>query len=294
MSLIDLDNLPAPTILEALDFEALQADFMARFVAYWADARAADPTLPEYDVQNLETDPIVVVSQPFSYVRLLDRARVNDALKAVLLPYAADTDLDNLVARNGVVRIAGETDDQLARRYLLSFERGASGSAANYLFHAYSVAPGMLDAKVNGQAIHGRRGDVDIVIATALPDDHEEAPGPDPDALADVLAAVSSSRVKPEATGVSVIEAERIEFSVGITITVDTNNCRVLATEHAKARIEAACAARAFIGASLPADYITGAAYGADIIDVDAPGLTDIVATRYQLPVLTGVTITAV
>ncbi len=291
-SLIDLARLPVPAIIEALNYEALQTAFTDRFVAFWSAAREADPTLPQFDVERLDTDPVAIAAQAFSFIRLLDRARVNDALKAVLLPWASGSDLEALVARNGVGRIAGETDMQLARRYLLSFERGATGSAANYLFHAYSVAPDLLDAAVNGQAVHGRRGEVDIIVATALPEDQDDAPGPDPAQVELVRDAVTGTRVRPEATAVNVAEALRLPYAVALTLTLDANRTQVLEADNAKARVEAACAARALIGGRLPVDYITGAAYGPGIIDVDAGALTDIVATRYQLPVLTGVTVT--
>ena len=35
-----------------------------------------------YDVSRLETDPAIIIGEAISYLRLLDRARVNDAAKA--------------------------------------------------------------------------------------------------------------------------------------------------------------------------------------------------------------------
>lgn len=134
MNLINLSRLPLPDVIGTLDYEALYALFLSRFLAAWDEARAIDPSLPAYDVGSLETDLVASLGEAISYLRLLDRARVNDAVKAVLAPLATGADLDTVAARLGVERLivqaatstapaVMESDGRLLARYLLAFGR---------------------------------------------------------------------------------------------------------------------------------------------------------------------------
>lgn len=103
--MIDLSRLPLPKALEVIDPETLISAFMTRFVAVWAEARLIDPSLPQYNVEQHELDPVRFMSQVWANLRLLDRQRVNDAVKALLAPFSAGADLDNVVARQGLARL---------------------------------------------------------------------------------------------------------------------------------------------------------------------------------------------
>ena len=293
---IDLSRIPAPAAIEALDYETLLSAFVARFKVYWADARDTDPSLPDYDVDMLETDPAMIVGQVFAYLRLLDRQRVNDGIKALLAPFAQGADLDNIVARQGIARLAVipatanepavmETDTALLRRYLLSFDRPSAGSAARYLYEAWTAWPGMLDARVNGFKVHGRRGDTDIVII-----------GPDGDLATSVQRglvsdAVRDDHVKPEAVSVSVIDATRVEYAVSLTIEVAPGPDPEIVRQEAIARITSAALARMLIGGEIPAGLLKGAAYGASVIAVTDHAPVTIAADPYSVPVMTSLNV---
>lgn len=293
---IDLSRIPAPTAIEALDYEGLFTAFVDRFKGFWADARDKDPSLPDYDVQMLETDPAMIVGQVFAYLRLLDRQRVNDAIKALLAPFAQGSDLDNLVARQGIARLVVipatgnepavmETDVALLRRYLLSFDRPSAGSAARYLYEAWTAVPDLLDARVNGYMVHGRRGDTDIVIIAAdgaLPSSAQR------DA---VSAAVRADHVKPEAVSVSVLDATRVEYTVSLTIEVAPGPDPELVRQEAIARVEKAARARMLIGGEIPAGLLKGAAYGESVITVTDHAPVVITADPYSVPVMVALNI---
>lgn len=288
---IDLSRLPAPNAIEPLDFDALFAGFRTRFLAFWDAARLVDPTLPAYDVGDLETDPIVIAGQAWSYLRLLDRARVNDAVKAVLAPLAKGDDLDVVASRQNLIRLETapdvfETDPQLLNRYLLSFDRASAGSAARLLFDAYSAWPAMTDARVNGRAVHGRRGETDLVIAGAA--------GVTPSGrVTDVRAAVTSDDAKPEAIGVFVIAATPLPYTVTQVIRVPVGPDAELVRAEAEARVRAAALERLRIGSTVQRDLLAGAAFGPSIIGVEhiAPP-ADVIASPYQIPVCTAFAIT--
>jgi phage-related baseplate assembly protein len=298
-TVIDLSQLPPPDAIEALSSADLKAAYIDRFKTAWTAARVLDPTLPDYDVQTLETDPAIIVGEAFSYLRLLDRARVNDAVRAVLAPLARGTDLDNVVARWDVQRLvvtpaAGltpavmETDAQLLRRYLMAVDRPSAGSRDRYLYEAFTAWPGMLDASVIGRDVHQRPGDVDIVII-----------GPNGDAptstqIMTVSAAVNASDVKPEATSVSVVGATRTTYGVALRLDVPKGPDASLVVADAQAYVAAAVASRMRIGAEAPIWSITGAAYRPNVIrvNVDQP-TADVPADPYSIPVCTGINITA-
>lgn len=286
-TVIDLSRVPAPAAIAALDYETLMAEGIARFVAQWEIERAANPLLPVYDVDNLETDPAVILLQAWSYLRLLDRQRVNDAIKAVLAPFATGPDLDNVVARANILRADGESDAALLRRYLLSFDAPSAGSRDAYLFRAFTAWPTMHDAAVIGRAIHGRRGDVDVVITGA------GGAVPTTQQVNLVRAAVSADDAKPEATSVTVIGAVRNVYSVVLVLEVPQGPDPEAVRTEALARVIAATAERNFIGSSVPAERISGAAYGPNVIRVrrEAP-LQDIVAGPYAIPVCGSISIT--
>ena len=297
-TVIDLSRLPAPNAIEPLSYEALLTGYVERFQTFWAAARLVDPTLPSFDVSLIETDPAIIVGQAWSYVRLLDRARVNDGIRALLGPLSSGANLDNLVASRNIARreIAAataeapailESDFQLLRRYLFSFDAQASGSAGRYLFDAFTAWPGMLDARVIGFDIHGRRGDTDVVII-----------GPDgalPTTLqrSTVSAAVRHANRMPEGVAISILAAMRVEYDVSLTIEVPSlGPAPTVLLAEALERVRSVGAARMIIGGEVPQGLIAGAAYGPNILKVRDNAPVAIAPHPYKVPVLGEVIIT--
>lgn len=92
---IDLSRLPAPQVVQQLDYEAeLQA--MKDLVLSKAPELA--------DVLDLESEPVVKLLEVAAYYAQLKTAEVNDGARAVLLAHATGADLDNLAALLGVER----------------------------------------------------------------------------------------------------------------------------------------------------------------------------------------------
>lgn len=296
---IDVSRLPPPTIIETLDYETLQTGFLTRFSEAWAAQRAKDSSLPLWNVSTLETDPAVIVSEAWSYLRLLDRQRVNDAVRAVLAPLAKGDNLDNVAARIGVERLTivpetantalvMESDDRLLLRYLLAFTRPAAGSSDRYLYEALTAWPSMLTGRVIGRSVHGRKGDVDIVVAGPGGRDATDAE------LATIRVACTSESVKPEATSVSILRATRRIYDVTGRVTVPAGPDVEAVRAEATARVLATGVARMLIGGAVPVSALSGAAYGASITRVDLAAPTgDIASHPYTLPIPGAVMLTA-
>ena len=154
MSTLDLSRLPAPLVLEPLDFEALYqealTDFRALMGGNWSAA--------------LESDPVVKLLEKAAYDKMMSRARINDAAKALLLAFARDSDLDHLAANYNVKRLLVvaadpgavppieaqyESDDSLVERTLFAFEGlSIAGPRDAYVFHAMSADGRVADARV--------------------------------------------------------------------------------------------------------------------------------------------------
>ena len=101
----ELSRLPTPQLIEPLSFSgiftAMLADFQRRY--------------PEYSAL-LASDPAIKLLEVAAYRELLLRHRINEAARANLLAFAAESDLDHLGAFYGVSRLAGETDTALRKR----------------------------------------------------------------------------------------------------------------------------------------------------------------------------------
>src|SRR5438445_485309 len=93
-SSLDLSLLPAPTIVEQIDFETIRS-------AMIADLQAR---LPSFDTV-LESDPVVKLIEVAAYRELLLRQQFNDRARGLMLAYATGPDLDQLAALVGVARL---------------------------------------------------------------------------------------------------------------------------------------------------------------------------------------------
>lgn len=128
MSVIDLSQLPAPEIVEPLDFETL-------LQLYYSDFIARDPSYSAL----VESDPAIINLQTCAYREMLLRNRINEAAKANWLAYALGADLDQKAADYGVIRLTGESDERLRYRCQLSLEGfSTAGPTGAYRYYALS------------------------------------------------------------------------------------------------------------------------------------------------------------
>ncbi|MBA8798266.1 phage-related baseplate assembly protein [Agrobacterium sp. RC10-4-1] len=301
---IDVSRLPVPDAIEPLDFETLYSQFKSRFLTFWNAQRAINPSLPEYDVQDLETDPAGVVGEAWSYLRLLDRQRVNDAFRSLLAAYAKGSDLDAVVADQKVFRLIVvpatanaaaimEGDDALLRRYFLSFDVPSAASAGRYLFDAWTAWPqsadkalGLWDARVNGRAVHGRRGDTDVVIIGPM--------GRLPTVLEldTVRSSVTNPNRAPESVAISVMAAGRTEYAVSLVLEIPAVGPSAdIVRQEAEKRVTAAATSRILIGGEIPEALFSGAAFGDGVIRVRDLSPVVIQPDAYKVPVMTSLNI---
>lgn len=196
---IDLSRLPAPNVVESLDFddilEAMTADLLDRY--------------PQFSA-FVESEPGVKLLEVCAYRELLVRQRVNDAARSVMLAFASGTDLDNLAALLGVERQADETDANLRARTQLALEGlSTAGPVGAYEYHARSAHGDVKDVNISSPS-------AGEVLVTVLGTDGDGTP---PQAVLDaVQSALDDETVRPLCDGVSVEAAGIVSFSIEATL----------------------------------------------------------------------------
>jgi phage-related baseplate assembly protein len=147
LSVINLAELKRMIVLESIDSEKILSDRMARFKSLWLTYDP--PNAAQYDVGDLEFDPIKITQENSTFFELALRDRVNQAARAVTLAYAVGSDLDAIASRypGGVPRLPDERDDRYRRRVWLSPNvLSPHGTAESYVFWALTADPTLHDA----------------------------------------------------------------------------------------------------------------------------------------------------
>ncbi|RAR53897.1 phage-related baseplate assembly protein [Paraburkholderia unamae] len=220
---IDLSLLPAPAIVETLEFETIYAERKAAFIALYP----ADEQDEIAATLELESEPLTKSLQENAYREMVLRTRVNDACYAVLLAYAEKGDLDQVAANLNVERLTitpaddtttpptaavMESDDDLRARCQLSFEGyTTAGSKGSYVFHALSADGNVKDVLPVSPAA----GQVMVYVMSR--DGNGEA---DETLLRTVKAALSDEIKRPMTDWVDTQSVSVIEYSVDAELVV--------------------------------------------------------------------------
>lgn len=211
MSTLDLSLLPAPIVLEPLDFETLYQEALTDFRALMGENWSAP----------LESEPVVKLLEKRAYDKMMERARINDAAKSLLLAFARGSDLDHLAANYNVKRLTVveadpaavpptdaqyESDDSLVKRTLLAFEgMSIAGPRDAYVFHALSADGQVADA----QASSPSPATVVVSILSRLGDGRASD-----DLLEKVRIALSDEDVRPVGDRLIVQSADLIDYQI--------------------------------------------------------------------------------
>jgi phage-related baseplate assembly protein len=212
---IDLSVLPAPAIIEQLDFAAIKAAMIADLVARDSSFTAL-----------LESDPAVKVLEACAYREMLLRQRINDAVKACMLATATGTNLDSLAALVATRRLKStdaddnivyESDDRLRMRAQLAPEAfAAAGPVAAYLYQAFSVSLDIADVS----AVMSSPGTVRVTILATAAASTDGFGTPSQGLLDSVSARLNADDVRPLTDVVEVRAAVLVHYSIAAAITL--------------------------------------------------------------------------
>lgn len=215
---VDLSRLPAPNVVETVDFETIVSEMLA-------ELREKDSTFDAL----VESDPAYKILEVAAYREMLVRERVNASARAVMLAYARGADLDHiganekvprLVLQEGdpeasppVPRIMEEDDDYRERIQLRPEGSSTAGPRGAYIFHGRAAHPDVKDV----QPIASGDGEVTVYVLSRQGDGEASE-----SLLTAVEEALSDEDVRPLTDHVLVesativtyeIEAELVLFS---------------------------------------------------------------------------------
>ena len=211
---INLSDLPVPDAIVVPDASVI-------FGAWLARLRELDP---EFDAL-VESDPVYKQGEVTAFQLTLAFQRVNDAVRAVFLASAQETDLDQIGAAFNVERMVivpanpdavpptdaiMEEDDAFRERIQLSWSQLNTAGARNaYRFHARSADEDVLDADAYGPEEHGRAGEVDVYVLS------RKGNGTASEALLDAVSArLNADEIRPLTDFVTVKSAIINDYSV--------------------------------------------------------------------------------
>lgn len=290
MSTIDLSALPAPQVLESLDFEELYQGELTTFREYMGDNWTA----------LLESDPVTKLLELGAYRRMQNRARVNDGAKALMLAYATGADLEQLAANVGLKRLVIQAEDLVAvppvpavmeeydalrERIQLVYEGlTTAGPRNSYILHARNASGLVADATAESPA------PAEVVVTVLSLEGEGTASA---ELLAQVDAYLSDDDRRPVADRLTVQSAEilpyRIDAVVYLTGTGPENEA-ILA--ECNARLEAWKNPRRRLGVEVARSAIDAQLHLSGVARVEIPGWEDIRPTKAQAAWCSGFTVT--
>ncbi|WP_323632288.1 baseplate assembly protein [Pectobacterium carotovorum] len=292
MAMIDLSQLPAPAVVEELDYEAIYIERKAVLLSlYPEDQRAAVAR-----TLTLESDPLVKLLQENAYRELIWRQRVNEAARAVMVAYAQGDDLDQLGANFSVARLVitladdstlpptpalMESDSDFRLRIQQSFEGlSVAGSVGAYQYH--------------GRSADGRVADVSVISpspasVTVSVLSREGDGSASPELVAIVATALNGEDVRPVADRVTVQSAAIVPYEIDATLYLYRSPEAEPVRAAAEQRLKAYISAQHRLGRDIRRSAIYAALHveGVQRVELTTPA-ADIVLTAAQASYCSG------
>ena len=275
-SAIDLSKLPAPDVIEKLDYEVLLTDYINDF-------KARNPNYATL----LESDPAIILMQVIAYRELLLRARINEAAKANMTAYATGSDLDNLAAFYGVERLVDETDDRLKTRTQLALEGfSTAGPIGAYIFHSLSASNEVKSVSVKSP----NPGEVLVTILSNIDDGTASA-----ELITTVNDKLNEDDIRPLTDQVTVAGATIINYTIEAIITVYSGPSSAIVEAQANEALQNFISNRHEIGRVIAISGIYDALHvdGVKKVELVTP-LADIETTDEQAAYCTNITISII
>ncbi|MCB1397256.1 MAG: baseplate J/gp47 family protein [Rhodobacteraceae bacterium] len=288
---IDLSRLPAPSVVDVPDYEAILAEMKA----------AASAAMPELaPVLELESEPALKVLQVCAVYVMLSRAEKNDAARSVMLAFATGSDLDHLGALFGVARavlVPGdpaaappvpaimEDDTRLRTRIQLALEGfSTAGPVGAYTYHALSASPLVRDVAITSP----EPGAVLVTVLATIGDGSSDAA-----LLATVESALGAESVRPLTDLVTVAPAQIVSYAVNAEIAVLDGPDPALVLAEAQAAATAHVEERRALGMGVARSGLFAALHRAGVASVTLTSpAADINCTALQSAHCTAITLT--
>lgn len=280
MSTVDLSALPAPPVLEDLNFEEVYQEDLSTFRLHMGDNWSA----------ALESDPVTKQLEVGAYRKLGNRARINDAAKALMLAHAKRGDLDQLAANVELKRLVVqaedltavppvaevlEEDDALRERVQMVYEGlTTAGPRNSYILHARNASGLVADASAESPS----PATVVVTVLGLLGD------GVADDELLEVVRdGLSDEDVRPLGDRVIVQSAEILPYRIDAVVYMagtGSENEAILA--ECKKRLNAWINPRRRLGVEVSRSAIDAQLHINGVVRVELTGWADIKPTKAQ------------
>jgi len=289
MSIVDLSELPAPDVLEPLDFEEAYAERLSVFRGFMGDNWSAP----------LESDPVVKLLEVSAYVGIGDRARVNDAAKALLLAHAIGSDLDQLGANVNTPRLVIQAEDLRAvppvekitegndayrERIQLAYEGlTTAGPRNSYKLHARNASALVADASAESPSPA-------CVTVTVLGLEGDGAVGPE--LLAVVARALNDENVRPLGDRLTVQSAQVLPYRIDAVLHMKGPGPEsAVALAEAERRLAAWVNPRKRLGVEVARSAVDAQLHVPGVSRVELIDWQDLAPTQAQAAFCTGYTV---
>lgn len=274
---VDLSRLPAPEVVQVIDYEVILAGMLANL-------RQLDP---QFDAL-IESDPAYKLLQVAAYREMNLRQEQNDSVRAIMLAYAKGADLDHLGALMGVQRYVldegnpalsvpptYESDADFRRRIQLAPEGfSVAGPEGAYIFHALNSHPDVLDASATSPT----PGEVVVTVLSRQGDGTAA-----PELIAAVDAALSDDAVRPLTDHVTVLGAQVVPYQIMAQVFTYAGPDSALVLAESMKRLEAYVAESHRLGRDVPLSGIYSVLHteGVQRVEISLPA-ADVVVDRTQ------------
>lgn len=294
MTPIDLSQLPAPKIIESLDFESLLTERKDRLIALTPERDRAELAA----VLSLESEPLTKFLEESAYRELLLRQTHNERAQALMLAYAAGSELDHIGVSYYMterllitpadpdarppVEAVYESDAEYRRRLLLAHDAfSTAGSRRAYQYYALSGSPRVKDA----DAERPLPGVVRVYLLA------RDGSGAADQALVEQIdGTLNAETVRPLTDTVNVTTAEIIEYSVAATLILQDGPDGDVVLAEARRRAREYVESRHALGEQIVIGAIEARLYapGVERVLMHSPS-ADIPARRGRAPYCTGI-----
>ncbi|NMZ50163.1 baseplate J/gp47 family protein [Pseudomonas poae] len=292
-SAIDLSLLPAPQIVEQIDYEQILAERKAYAISLWPAGEQANIAAR----LEMESEPLTKLLEENAYRETIWRQRVNEAATANMIAFAKGSDLENLAANYNVKRLViqaansqasppipqlMETDDSLRERTQMAWEGlSTAGPRNSYIFHARAA-----DGRVADATAESPSPAVVVVTVQGMSVDGSA----ENDLLAVVKSYLSDDNRRPVADRLTVQAAQILRYQVKAKLYLLTSGPETEpARSAAEQRLRAYVHQRRRLGMEVSESAIHAALHVEGVRKVELEGWTDIVATLYQAPYCTDI-----
>lgn len=295
---IDLTLLPAPQLVEQIDYEQIFDERKAHAISLWPESEQAEIAAR----LELESEPLTKLLQENAYRETLWRQRVNEAAVSNMLALAMGEDLDNLAANFNVKRLVIqaadpsaippiaqvlEDDDSLRERAQMAWEGlSTAGPRNSYIYHARSSSGQVADATAESPA----PAEVVVTVQSVLDDGTAPA-----GLLAEVKAYLSDDDRRPVADRLTVQGAQIVDYQIKAKIYTLTSGAEVdLILAAAEANLRSFVQQRRRLGLNVSQSIIHSRLHVEGVRKVVLEDWQDIEAGPYQAPYCTDIVLTGI